>query len=154
MSRLVTYFVRFVAILAGFIAACLAASLFVNVLFASTVVTVIPEFSEAARPALYVTVPFFALILANISFGVFMIVAVAAELTSWRSWLAHATGGAVVALYTGWRLAEATDRLDAASDPGLMLFTLAAGLVGGIAYWAIAGRSAGNWREVAPESRA
>ena len=76
-----------------------------------------------------------------------MIVAMAAELLSWRSWLAHAAGGAVVALYAGWRLAEATGRLDAASDPGLTLFTLAAGLVGGVAYWAIAGRNAGNWRE-------
>ncbi len=153
MSRLVTYFVRFVAILAGFIVACLAASLFVNVLFASSIVAVMPEFSQAG-PALYVTVPFFALILANIAFGVFMIVAVAAELMSWRSWLAHAAGGAVVALYTGWRLAEMTDRPDAASDPSLMLFTLAAGLFGGIAYWAITGRNAGNWRDevTAPRS--
>jgi hypothetical protein len=153
LSRFVTYFVRFVTILAGFIAGCLAASIFVNVMFASTLVAIMPEFSQAG-PALYVTVPFLALILANISFGVFMIVAVAAELMGWRSWLVHAVGGAVVALYAGWRLAEGMDRPDAASDPGLMLFTLAAGLVGGIAYWLVAGRNAGNWREElsAPQS--
>ncbi|MHB2267434.1 hypothetical protein [Aliihoeflea sp. PC F10.4] len=146
MSRFVTYLVRFVAILVGFIGACLTASLFVNLLFASSIVAIVPELSQAG-PALYVTVPFFALIIANMSFGVFMIAAVAAELLSWRSWLAHAGCGAVVGLYTGWRFAEAMDRPDAASDAGLMLVTLAAGLIGGIAYWAIAGRNAGNWRD-------
>jgi len=147
MDRLVTYLVRFIAILAGFVAACLAASLFVNLLFASTVVAVIPEFSEAARPTLFVTVPFLALIIANLSFGAFLLVAVAAELLGWRSWIAHALAGAPVALYAGWRMAEAVDAPDAAADAGLMLLTLAAGLVGGIAYWAIAGRNAGRWRD-------
>ncbi|MDF1600595.1 hypothetical protein PZ895_12570 [Mesorhizobium sp. YIM 152430] len=146
MDRLVTYLVRFVAILAGFVVACLAASLFLNLLFASTVVAVIPEFSEAARPTLFVTVPFFALIIANLSFGAFLLVAVAAELIGWRSWLAHALAGAPVALYAGWQMAAALDAPAAATDTGLMLLTLAAGLVGGIAYWAIAGRNAGMWR--------
>lgn len=149
MDRLVTYLVRFIAILAGFVVACLAASLFVNVLFASTVVAVIPELSEAARPTLFVTVPFFALIIANLSFGAFLLVAVAAELLGWRSWLAHALAGAPVALYAGWRMAAALDAPAATTDTGLMLLTLAAGLVGGIAYWAIAGRNAGLWRDEA-----
>ncbi|MBL0933116.1 MAG: hypothetical protein IBJ07_00050 [Rhizobiaceae bacterium] len=149
MNRLVTYIVRFVAILAGFVVACLAASLFVNVLFASTIVAVIPEFAEAARPTLFVTVPFFALIVANLAFGAFLVVAVAAEILRWRSWLAHALAGAPVALYAGWRMAATLDAPGAASDPGLMLITVAAGLVGGIAYWAVAGRNAGLWRDEA-----
>lgn len=149
MSRLVTCIVRFVAILAGFVVACLAASLFVNVLFASTIVAVIPEFAEAARPTLFVTVPLFALIVANLAFGAFLVVAVAAEILGWRSWLAHALAGAPVALYAGWRMAETIEAPGAASDPGLMLLTVAAGLVGGIAYWAVAGRKAGLWRDEA-----
>lgn len=147
MNRLVTYVVRLIAILAGFIVACLAASLFVNLLFASTIVAIIPELTDAARPTLFVTVPFFALIVANLAFGAFLVVAVAAELLGWRSWLAHALAGAPVALYAGWRMAEALDAPDAASDPGLMLVTVAAGLVGGIAYWAVCGRNAGLWRD-------
>ncbi len=147
MSRLATYVVRFVLILTGFLAACAAASLFVNVLFVSTVGAVIPEFAEVAGPSLFVTVPFLTLIIANLAFGPFLLVAVAAELLGWRSWIAHASGGAVVALYAGWQMAAFIDRPDVASDPGLTLFTLAAGLVGGIAYWAIVGRTAGNWRD-------
>ncbi|MFN3764560.1 MAG: hypothetical protein ACK4R3_03220 [Aliihoeflea sp.] len=147
MNRLVTYVVRFIAILAGFIVACLAASLFVNLLFASTIVAIIPELTDAARPTLFVTVPFFALIVVNLAFGAFLVVAVAAELLGWRSWLAHALAGAPVALYAGWRMAQALDAPDAASDPGLMLVTVAAGLVGGIAYWAVCGRNAGLWRD-------
>ena len=149
MNRLVTYLVRFVAILAGFVAACLAASFFVNLLFASTIVALIPEFSEAARPTLFVTVPFFALVVANLAFGAFLVVALAAEFLGWRSWLAHALAGAPVALYAGWRITETLDAPGAASDPGLMLITVAAGLVGGIAYWAVAGRNAGLWRDEA-----
>ena len=41
----------------SFATAFLAASLFVNLLLASTVVAVVPEFSEAARPALFAVVP-------------------------------------------------------------------------------------------------
>jgi hypothetical protein len=147
MDSLVTYLVRFVAILAGFVVACLAASLFLNLLFASTVVAVIPELSDAARPTLFVTVPFLALIIGNLCFGAFLLVAVVAELLGWRSWLAHALAGAPVALYAGWRMAEVLDMPADATDTGLMLLTLAAGFVGGIAYWAIAGRNAGRWRD-------
>ncbi|WP_024588337.1 hypothetical protein [Aliihoeflea sp. 2WW] len=147
MNRLVTYIFRFIAILAGFVVACLAASFFLSFLFASTVVAIIPELSEAARPTLFVTVPFLALIIGNLSFGAFLLVAVAAELLGWRSWLAHALAGAPVALYAGWRMAEMLDAPGAANDPGLMLLTVAAGLVGGIAYWLIAGRNAGMWRD-------
>ena len=100
MSRLATYVVRFVLILTGFLAACAAASLFVNVLFVSTVGAVIPEFAEVAGPSLFVTVPFLTLIIANLAFGPFLLVAVAAELLGWRSWIAHASGGAVVARMT------------------------------------------------------
>jgi hypothetical protein len=62
-----------------------------------------------------------------------------------RSWIFHVGNGALSA-WVGWDVSpdlhEAPIRID---EP----FTvIGAGLVGGLAYWAVAGRSAGFWRPV------
>ena len=62
-----------------------------------------------------------------------------------RSWMFHAGNGAVSA-WIGWSL---FGYIDASRIPlNRPLAVIAAGLAGGLAYWAIAGWSAGFWRPV------
>jgi hypothetical protein len=62
-----------------------------------------------------------------------------------RSWMFHAANGAVSA-WIGWNLFGYIDESRIALNGPLAI--IAAGLAGGLAYWAIAGWSAGFWRPV------
>jgi hypothetical protein len=78
------------------------------------------------------------------------IIAVAiAEGFDFRSFLYYAAAGAVVALIAffttdiGVRLEETTDIAPVTLGPQLVV---AGGIIGGIAYWLVAGRNAGKWK--------
>jgi hypothetical protein len=62
-----------------------------------------------------------------------------------RSWMFHAGNGAVSA-WLGWSLFGYID--DSRVPLNRPLAVIAAGLAGGLAYWAIAGWSAGFWKPV------
>ena len=62
-----------------------------------------------------------------------------------RSWIYHAGNGAVSA-WIGWSLFGYVD--DTRIPLNEPLAVLAAGLAGGLAYWAVAGWSAGFWKPV------
>ena len=62
-----------------------------------------------------------------------------------RSWIFHAGNGAVSA-WIGWSLFGYVD--DTRIPLNEPLAVLAAGLAGGLAYWAVAGWSAGFWKPV------
>jgi hypothetical protein len=62
-----------------------------------------------------------------------------------RSWMFHAGNGAVSA-WIGWSLFGYID--DSRIPLNRPLAVIAAGLAGGLAYWAIAGWSAGFWKPV------
>jgi hypothetical protein len=62
-----------------------------------------------------------------------------------RSWIFHAGNGAVSA-WIGWNLFGYLD--DSRIPINQPLPVIAAGLAGGLAYWAIAGWSAGFWKPV------
>jgi hypothetical protein len=68
-----------------------------------------------------------------------------------RSWLYHAGNGAVSA-WIGWSLFGYVD--DTRIPLNEPLAVLAAGLAGGLAYWAVAGWSAGFWKPVFRDSDA
>jgi hypothetical protein len=68
-----------------------------------------------------------------------------------RSWLYHAGNGAVSA-WIGWSLFGYVD--DSRIPLNEPLAVLAAGLAGGLAYWAVAGWSAGFWKPVFRDSDA
>jgi hypothetical protein len=75
-----------------------------------------------------------------------------AEAFAIRSWIFHALNGAISA-WLGWQMLASVD------DTGVPLnqtsFVFGAGLAGGFAYWAVAGRSAGFWKPIfAPPARA
>jgi hypothetical protein len=68
-----------------------------------------------------------------------------AEAFAVRSWMFHAANGAATA-WIGWSLfGYVDDSRTALNGP---LAVIAAGLAGGLAYWLVAGWSAGFWRPV------
>ena len=64
-----------------------------------------------------------------------------------RSWIYHAGNGAVSA-WIGWSLFGYVD--DTRIPLNEPLAVLAAGLAGGLAYWLVAGWTAGFWKPIAP----
>jgi len=79
-----------------------------------------------------------------------MIVILLGEAFSWRSILYYALTGGAIGLFFGTILP--TD------EPGRVFLTrgaeimAGAGVAAGLVYWLFAGRNAGRWREVAPET--
>ncbi len=71
--------------------------------------------------------------------------ALIAEAFAIRSWIYHAANGGLAA-WIGWSLMNDGDaRYRFMTEPKILV---AAGLAGGLAYWLVAGSSAGFWRPV------
>ena len=65
-----------------------------------------------------------------------------------RSWIYHAANGAVSA-WIGWALSrDIQDEYRFLTEPSILI---AAGLLGGLAYWIVSGWTAGFWKPVGPE---
>lgn len=121
----------------GFIAACLAAGIFISV----------TAYGIDALDRDAMIWPMIFGILAAPLIGGFaalpaLIAIVLAELLAWRSVLAYLAAGGVAGL-SAYLLAD--NMAGAISDTDAQL-SMTAGLVGGLAYWFIAGRSAGGYR--------
>ena len=68
-----------------------------------------------------------------------------AEAFAFRSWIYHALNGGLSA-WIGWSIMQdAHDRYRFLTEPRVMV---AAGLAGGLAYWLVAGWTAGFWKPV------
>jgi H+/Cl- antiporter ClcA len=80
-----------------------------------------------------------------------LIVIVVAEVTRMRSFLYYGIGGALVGLasYFGSDISVRIENTtDVAPVNNALQLAAAAGIIGGLAYWLIAGRNAGRWREL------
>ena len=64
-----------------------------------------------------------------------------------RSWIFHALNGAISG-WVGWQMFSSIDQ--AATPMNETTFIFGAGLAGGFAYWAVAGRTAGFWKPIYP----
>ena len=64
-----------------------------------------------------------------------------------RSWIFHALNGAVSG-WVGWQAFAPIDQSGTAMNETTFIF--GAGLAGGFAYWAVAGRTAGFWKPIYP----
>jgi hypothetical protein len=102
---------------------------------------------------------FLALMFANFAFLPAAVAIGLSEALGWRDWLTYALAGAAVALVVTAAGRYGIDGSVLIEPPGpprpsqgvpggtsAFVETIAAGLVGGIAYWFVAGRGAGNWR--------
>ncbi|MEO3387246.1 hypothetical protein [Mesorhizobium sp. CAU 1741] len=143
MSRLIVYLGRFTAIIIGFTAAALAAGLFASLLLfgAAGWMEIVPY---PADGPFYLTTFFLTVLFAYHAFGPAFIAMLIAEFAGLRDWLYHALAGAAVAgvsIILAWENPRAT----LSDDAMPIMAALACGMVGGICYWAVAGRRAGAW---------
>ena len=79
-----------------------------------------------------------------------LIVIVLAEIARMRSFIYYGVGGALIGLasYFGSDISVRLENTtDVAPVNNALQLAAAAGIIGGLAYWLIAGRNAGRWRE-------
>lgn len=144
MSRVLGHFLHLAAILIGYGAASLAASAFLHLLFLGWVGLPIGQ-EPNQQMALVFSIPLVALFVAYFAFFPAAVVILIAELLGRRDWLTYALGGGVVAALFLSFLRLSADPDFEVSDPGMMAAIVGSGIVGGIGYWLVAGRSAGWW---------
>jgi hypothetical protein len=121
----------------GFIAACLAAGIFIAVAAYGTGAL---DRDTVIWPAIFGVLA--APVIGGLAALPALAVIVLAELLSWRSVLAYLVVGGVAGL-SAYLLADNTAA--AISDTDAQL-SMTAGIVGGLAYWLVAGRTAGGYR--------
>jgi hypothetical protein len=140
--RFFTYILRFILISVGFIAAVVAASAFLMLMLWGGVAQGDVNHQEMRTLLLSIGVPLLSIFAGYYAFLPAMFVYIFAEIAGKRSWLFHAIGGIVIALAA---IARRADANSFANPPqGIIMAVIAAGAVGGTAYWLIAGRSAGK----------
>jgi hypothetical protein len=79
-----------------------------------------------------------------------VLVIVVSEVARMRSFIYYGVGGALVALaaYYGSDISvQLENTTDVTPVANTLQLAAAAGILGGLAYWLIAGRNAGRWRE-------
>ena len=152
MENLVRLLLRFILVPLGYFVAVLAGAL--GIVFGSW--TLGPS---AADPNAQVTAifgfvfaaPVLVVMLLSVMWLPGAIGILISEAFAIRSWIYHAGNGAVSA-WIGWSLFGYVD--DTRIPLNEPLAVLAAGLAGGLAYWAVAGWSAGFWKPVFRDSDA
>lgn len=146
MNRLLVYLSRFAVITLGYACAALAASAFFHMLMLGGIGPLEDDAGDLTFYATLVSVPVVALLIAYSAFLPAFAYFVIAEIAGWRSWPVHSIAGGVaaaVAIYLR------DGRLELSDSPSaeLAMLVFACGMVGGLAYWAVAGRRAGAWLE-------
>lgn len=140
---------RILAIFVGFLVAILAAGITLGIGI------VAPDWagvdSDPFERVTFFVVSFFATsFVGAVAFVPALIVIIFAEIARMRSFIYYGVGGALVALVSYYgsdislRLENTTDVPPVANALQLVA---AAGIIGGLAYWLVAGRTAGRWRE-------
>lgn len=151
MSRFLLYLGKFAHMLLGYLAASLAASAFLNMVFlgaAGLMAADIPP--EVATGSMVFTIPFTALFVAYFAFVPALVVMLLAELLGKRDWLFYALSGGFVALVFLGFAYQGGDPGFAYRAPLLPVSIIGSGLIGGIAYWFVTGRFAGALRPTSP----
>src|SRR5690606_21874944 len=101
----------------------------------------------AVIASLLFSVPLVSLFVAYLAFIPAVPAILLGEALGKRDWLVYAIAGAgVAAVVIGFMNTTADTGYDIVSDPAFALAIMASGMCGGIVYWLVSGRSAGNWR--------
>lgn len=160
MSRILAIIVRLFVMLAGYLAAALAASAFLHLLILGSLGFTAEQMPSVVGGTIVFSIPFIALFVAYFSLIPAIVVLLIAELLARRDWLTYTIGGAAVgiavaALYWQGSLPNAgelgladprPDGNPALTSPAFHALVVGGGAVGGLIYWLVAGRFAGNWQ--------
>lgn len=146
MDRVIAYLFRFAVIIVGYAFASLAASAFLNAVFLGFAGFTVDEATTVASGSIVFSIPFVALFVAYFAFIPSALAILVGELFAKRDWLFYAlAGGIVAAVVIGFVRGAAEAGNEAMTDLNFALALIGSGMVGGIAYWLVAGRTAGNW---------
>ena len=143
MDALPRLLLRFIIVPLGYFAGVLAGTLVI--LFGSWKIGRIESF-EARAIAIYgyaFAAPVLLVILLSVMWLPTAIGILLSEVLALRSWMFHAGNGALSA-WIAWSLFGSMD--DSRLPLNQPLAVIAAGLAGGLAYWAVAGWNAGFWK--------
>ena len=139
---------RFILVPLGYFVAVVAATLVIVVgswKLGPVAVTSDPDATAVAVFGFMFAAPILLVMLLSVMWLPAAVGILVSEAFAIRSWMFHAGNGAASA-WVGWRLFGYID--DSRIPLNRPLAVLAAGLAGGLAYWAIAGWSAGFWKPV------
>lgn len=146
MSRILACLLRLAIVLAGYSAASLAASAFLHVIVLAWAGFEPKDAPTLVAGSLVFSIPFVALFVAYFGFVPSLAVILIGEVLGRRDWLTYTVGGGVVAAAFLAFLYRNSGPDFSIADPRWAATIIGAGLVGGIAYWLVAGRWAGSWR--------
>lgn len=146
MNRVVAYLLRCAVILCGYIAASLAASAFLHLMFLAWAGFEPRDAQALAAGPFVFSIPFVALFVAYFAFLPAAVMIVISEVLARRDWLFHALGGGIVAAVFLAFLHQEADPDFEVTNAATALAVLGGGIVGGFFYWLCAGRWAGGWR--------
>jgi hypothetical protein len=147
VGRVVVYFGRFALILVAYICASLAVSAFLHIMSSGALGLKPDETPQFVGGSAFFSVPFVALFVAYFAFLPSLPAILISEAFGWRDWLHYAIAGALIALIIiAFFVQELPSSGDAIGEPHFWAAMLGGGMVGGITYWLLAGRFAGNWR--------
>jgi hypothetical protein len=148
MTRVLVYLARFALILGAYAIASLAASAFLHVVLLGSSGFTADEAPAVVMGSIVFSIPFVALFVAYFAFLPAIPAILFAEILGKRDWLYYAISGAVVALVVVVLIGSAAETgNDWMAGPRFAIAAIGGGLCGGIAYWLVAGRLAGNWRQ-------
>ena len=150
MNVVIRLLLRFILVPLGAIIAVAVAAAFVIVAHWNAVVAAVDASprTDAFFPILLLAGPVLALVLSVWAIYTFAVVAIGvliSEAFAIRSWIFHAANGALSA-WIGWALAqEVREEYGFLAEPKVLI---AAGLAAGLAYWIVAGWTAGFWKPI------
>jgi hypothetical protein len=148
-DSVIRLFLRFILVPLGGIAA-VAASITVILIAHYKELVALAEAGPQAQEDYFIALAFAGPVLALLlsiwafyTFAVAVIGAVVAEVLALRSWMYHAANGGISA-WIGWALMQDIQKeYRFLTEPKILI---AAGLLGGLVYWVIAGWTAGFWK--------
>ncbi|HWK64673.1 MAG TPA: hypothetical protein VNS34_07010 [Rhizobiaceae bacterium] len=165
MNGIAVLFLRLAIIFFGYVVAAFAASAFLVFIIVGPLGWAPEEVPWVVTGSLAVAVPVMALFIAYYAFLPACVAIALAELLGRRDWLSYALAGGLVgaavmglSLKASWSVpwidGGGADVDPAFSDPGFILTIVGCGVVGGIAYWLVAGLRAGAWRRAVSPGQA
>ena len=142
MTRLLSHLFRFIVVIIAYIAAVLSASAFMLFLLWGGLTRGDADLQQVLGVAAGFSLPVVAAFVGYYAFLPMVLVIAISEIGGRRSWLFHALAGLAV----GGSALVFRANTGGLANPhsGLLMVALAAGAVGGTAYWLIAGRNAGR----------
>jgi hypothetical protein len=156
IDSLIRLFLRFIVVPLGGVAGIMAGLAVIVIAHHNALAAVLDADPQAQQDyfiALMLAGPVLAVLLSIWAFHMFVPAAIGvviSEALAIRSWMYHAANGGISA-WLGWALTQdIQEEYRFLTEPRILI---AAGLLGGLVYWLVAGWTAGFWKPVGPERR-